>query len=66
MINPRINQTITATIRGTNLVMVDCPTSTPPSDGWLIMAIDTTHHVSAAFIVAASNQAPNSYHTSAG
>jgi len=32
----------------------------------LAMATDTPHHVSIAFMVAASNQAANKYHTSAG
>src|SRR5574340_740023 len=60
----RITHTISATNTGTTLLMVDESIIERDSMEWLVMAIETPDQVSTAFMVAASSQAQNMYHTS--
>jgi hypothetical protein len=66
MISTRMSQTMIATKTGIALVMVAWLTRLLPTTVWLITATEIPHQVRPAFMEAASSQAPNKYHTSAG
>ena len=64
IMSTRMTQTKTATKIGTTRSKVVRSTTAFPRVSWFKIAIETPHHVNIAFIVAASNHAPNKYHTS--